>query len=252
MHLSVTRLIGVWMTLIFFSSVFVSCNSNNDVVGDHFIQKRKYRKGFHLNNGVHKTKRQDRIDLDWMEASKPQSIPEEHADPKRGIRERIKTVREAAFQRSYLLPGLGTLNPQDVRRSFKEKKPSEPLSEREMKEKLSERILHDAEPAPQEETEDDMVQEGQIALIAGVLTWVFALIGLVTNFIIPGLGFVFSLLALVLSIIAVIYGKRSKDSSDIGTIGFILGLIYLILTAIALLIFILAVIFIILIFAAAV
>lgn len=99
---------------------------------------------------------------------------------------------------------------------------------------------------------DEQTQRyANFALIAGVLTWVFSLFAIVTNFIIPGLGIIFSMLALVVAILAVVFGSRSKNDSDLGLVGFILGLIYLILVAIAVLILILALIFIFLILASA-
>ena len=71
--------------------------------------------------------------------------------------------------------------------------------------------------------------------MAGILTWLLSIAGLVAAFIFAPLFFLFGAVALSAAIVAVVFGSKSKNESDLGTIGFILGLIFLILAGIVLL-----------------
>ncbi|MEQ9186444.1 MAG: hypothetical protein RLP15_01835 [Cryomorphaceae bacterium] len=211
-----------------------SCSTSNDVVSTNIIQKRKHRSGYHLNLGSQKSVAN--VDRKSAAASKEnhRSSPRAAEQPSDATRfganasemHASKLSRRAIISTAKASLRDGSLVPQGLKRRSTKKHLQEeetgPLS---------------AESAfPAEEDEDDSSNpESAIALIAGILAWVFAGVGIVVNFVLPPFGVLFSIGALALAIIAVVYGSRTKNEETIGMLGFVLGLVYLILVALALL-----------------
>ena len=224
--------------------MLASCSSN-DVATNHLIQKRKHRQGFHLNMGLNRGSSQtamvkpDPSDFEKMEVEQELSLDQEKFERKRRFALAKTTPAESSKEKgkSWIARRAHSAKERQVK-SFERAMEGSDVMQSE-----SAKIIFPEEG----EEEDDMSKKGLIAVVAGVLTWMFAIGSIVANFIIPGLGLVFSALALGASIVAVVFGNKSQDDSDAGLVGFILGLIYLILVAIALVI---TIIFIVLIIAA--
>ena len=239
------------------SIVLSSCSTSSDVVSSNIIQKRKHRNGYHLNLGTSKSPNalSQRIPAS---VSQPSVIERASSETQKGKETQASRSQNQKGTHSKLAATKRALS--DITKASFQKGPKlhaiswfKPRSNHDLNEGAGARIgsVESILPEEDEELNDKTTRDGNIALITGVLTWVFSIFGVVTNFIVPGLGVIFSMLALVLAIMAVVFGKRSKNESDMGMVGFILGLIYLILAAIGLLLLILVVVFIFLILASA-
>ncbi|NQV53120.1 MAG: hypothetical protein HQ500_08045 [Flavobacteriales bacterium] len=230
------------VALVVAASILLSaCSTSNDVVSSNIIQKRKHRNGYHLNLGSQKSPNNlsQRIPalVDQPDANQngtPETRKAEQTQVSEGHNEGRTYSKFAATKRvlSDLTKASIKKGPRQQTISWFKPRSGSALSE---SDDVSRGTLESALPEEDEEVDEQTQRYANIALIAGVLTWVFLLFAIVTNFIVPGLGIVFSLLALVLAIMAVVFGNRSKKESDLGLVGFILGLIYLILVAVVIL-----------------
>lgn len=226
-----------------------SCSTSNDVVSTNIIQKRKHRSGYHLNLGSQKSV----ASVDRKSAATPEensvsatpttkeSSAEKRNEANASEKQVSKLARRAIISKAKASLNDGSLIPRSIRRRSTKKhiqtEENGPMS---------------AESAfPSEEDENSSSEtESVIALIAGILAWVFAGVGFAVNFVLPPFGLLFSVGALALAIIAFVYGSRTKNEEALGMFGFILGLIYLILAAIALLLLILIFVIVIIAFSA--
>jgi len=216
-----------------------SCGSQNEVVSYHVFQKRKHRPGYHVNLGH--SKKSHTQDTKRLDTQSKQERTLVQADAKPPLHKRL--ADKIALRPMKLFSDSWRSSFAEVRALHKEKKDRVmallPVDHGEIT------TLDEPETGTEEDPEE-MRQKGTISLVAGILAWFLSGLAIITNLIIPPVGLVFSGLALVAAILAVVFGGMSKRDNDMGLVGFVLGLIYLILAAIALLIVILIIVFIIL------
>lgn len=237
-QINAMKIVGKISLFILSLVLLASCSSTNDVATNGLIQKRKHRSGYHLNLGTNKasdrTQLADRTGSGLEQMKRGAELSELNIEseresklvlpkgkkPKKG-RGLIKRWVEQKVEKAERIAGKQV----EKIRATTNVVPSESIK----------RLFPDEEG----EESDDIKQKATIALVAGILTWLLSIGSIAVAILFPPVGLLFSGAALVSAIVAVVFGNKSKNESDLGTVGFILGLVYLILTGIALLITIL-------------
>lgn len=191
------------------------------------MQKRKYRKGYHLDLG--KNEKRQEIAQAHEQVAGPKSLKKE-APVTEELRSSTHSEEPAADLDKQELEKDGGHDRKAWRwRSSTEhgaKKVVAKVSEFVPKRaKSSKQTIPDQKQLDGSDSSEPDPKE-IIALVAGILTWFFVFFGVVTAFFgIPFIG----LLAIPCAIVAVIIGSSLREESSMAMIGYLLGLVYLVI-----------------------
>lgn len=205
--------------------VLSSCSSNNNVVSNGFIQKRKYQKGFHLDL----VKKQHSNSHFYVESGSTQK-EDKKAD------EQIKSSDFQANVLGEIKDESSSTNSEKriSRESILEMKPTSVSHHlKELKQILPSKPKDGIEP----DKEAKSSETAGVSLILAIAAWACALFATIVSFTgIPIVPSILLLLALISSIVAVSLASKDRKSNDLARVAFILGWIYLILTMLTVLI----------------
>ncbi len=209
------------------SFLFSSCSSNNDVASSHLLQKRKHRSGFHLNLGSNQHKPTKSIDLPERQmeiAEKPPSVSPEDI----GSLDEIKPPKNKNLRAEKLVRHI-------VELKAKKKRVQRELGQvlENVDTKFQRKKVEHIDDDPYFDKNREII--ATIALIFGVAS----ILLIIPAFAVSGAaGFVIFGLSFVASIAAMVLGGITKKDFLLGQIGFILGIITMIVYIIILLLII--------------
>jgi len=221
-----------WSCILIVFVVLTSCSTSSDVVQNSAIQKRKYRKGYHINNVLHRKKSFKKNEVESIAAIDPIS----------------SSKLESKSQDKVSTPLSRKLSYKNFDSKVdKDEAPKNKMLSRKLDKVISkvERRVNSTLPNKlklpiakegniEEDGSSDADVMGLVALLLGIGAFVFSLISIA----IPIIG----LLGLVAAIMAIVIGNKYKAQSILAKIGFVLGWIYVGIAILTLLVVLLIVV----------
>lgn len=230
--------------LLFFVSFMAACSSSDHVADRGIIQKRKYRKGYHLDVAKHfkrDTKRYAAQSIeDTDEKGKRNQEPETTLGLKKVEATAAKEQEEKGGSRAEKWEGQSKSN--KAQRIRKNEARAVKWAQRTQRTKeIRQQVVS---TAVQKVGESKLVPKAMraapggnseaieiVTLLMGILTWLFVIGGTIAAFL--GIPYI-ALFAIPCALVGFFLGRDLKDDSSIAMIGYALCLVYLIVAAILL------------------